>query len=110
MIALASRQELQTRQPLAAPAYKDSLKEEPLALDPLPPPSKFPLVCEKTQCIFCIGNEQLSYEQRTRKFRRVSHMMDHVENLHLRRVPLDSGLTFLFAGSVLVYGHEQLLF
>jgi hypothetical protein len=90
-VALASRQELQTRQPRSAPAYKGSLKEESPApaLDPSPPPSKFPLVCEKTQCIFCIGNERLSYEQRTRKFRRVSHMMDHVENFHLRGVSAD---------------------
>ena len=26
-------------------------------------------------------------EERTRTFRRVSHMMDHVENLHLRKQP-----------------------
>jgi hypothetical protein len=95
-IALASRQELQTRQRRSAPPCKDPLKD-PLkkdspvpapafapALDLFPPPSKFPLVCEKTQCIFCIGNERLSYEQRTRKFGRPTHMMDHVENLHLR--------------------------
>ena len=92
MIALASRQELQTRKPRSAPSYKDPLKEESLAsaLDPFLPPSKFPLVCEKTQCIFCIGNERLSYEQRTRTFRRVSHMMDHVENLHFRKVSLNA--------------------
>lgn len=91
-IALASRQELMTRQRRSAPACKDPLKEEsPVpapapALDPFLPASKFPLVCEKTQCIFCIGNERLSYEQRTRKFRRVSYMWDHVENIHLRGV------------------------
>jgi len=94
-IALASRQELMTRQRRSAPACKDPLKEEsPVpapapALDPFLPASKFPLVCEKTQCIFCIGNERLSYEQRTRKFRRVSHMWDHVENIHLRGVPAE---------------------
>jgi len=85
-IALASRQELQTRQSRSAPASKGSLNDEssiPAAALDSPPLSTFPLVCEKTQCIFCIGNERLSYEQRTRKFRRVSHMMDHVENLHL---------------------------
>jgi hypothetical protein len=88
MIALASRQELQTRQPRSAPAYKDSVKEETPALDfdPLPPSSKFPLVCEKTQCIVCIGNERLSYKQQMRTFRRVSHIMDHIENIHLYRV------------------------
>ncbi|KAH9203768.1 hypothetical protein DL95DRAFT_418785 [Leptodontidium sp. 2 PMI_412] len=93
-IALASRKELMTRQPRSAPTCKDPLKEEyPIcapaptpALDPFPPASKFPLVCEKTQCVFCVGNESLSYWQRTRKFRRVSHMWDHVENIHLRDV------------------------
>ena len=44
---------------------------------------------EKTQCICCIGNEALSYEQRTRKFSRVSHMWDHVENIHLHGVPAE---------------------
>ncbi|KAH9204046.1 hypothetical protein DL95DRAFT_529410 [Leptodontidium sp. 2 PMI_412] len=96
-IALASRKELMTRQPRSAPTCKDPLKEEyPIcapaptpALDPFPPASKFPLVCEKTQCIFCVGNESLSYRQRTRKFRRASHMWDHVENIHLRDVPAE---------------------
>jgi hypothetical protein len=93
MVALASRQEFQTRKPRSPPAYKDPVKEEsPVpapALDPFPQPDKFPLVCKKTQCIICIGNERLPYEQRTRTFRRVSHMMDHVENLHLSKQPTD---------------------
>ncbi|PVH69879.1 hypothetical protein DL98DRAFT_578123 [Cadophora sp. DSE1049] len=96
-IALVSRKELMTRQRRSAPTCKDPLKgESPIcapiptpALDPLPPASKFPLVCKKTQCIFCIGDEALSYGQRTRKFRRPSHMWDHVENIHLRDVPAE---------------------
>jgi hypothetical protein len=85
-IALASRKELMTRQRRSTPACKDPLKEEsPAHL----PAGKFPLICEKTQCIFCVGNEALSYEQRTRKFRPVSHMWDHVENIHLRGVPAE---------------------
>jgi hypothetical protein len=102
-IALASRKELMTRQRRSTPACKNPLKEEsPVpspalapALDPFLPASKFSLVMEKTQCISCIGNEALSYEQRTRKFSRVSHMWDHVENTHLRgvlaeqRIPCD---------------------
>lgn len=93
MVVLASRQELQTRQPRSDSARKAPLKEEsssPIpALDSSSPHDKFPLICEKTQCIFCIGNEQLSYEQRTRKFRRVSHMWDHVVNVHLRKLPVE---------------------
>ncbi|PMD60550.1 uncharacterized protein K444DRAFT_528197, partial [Hyaloscypha bicolor E] len=50
---------------------------------------EFPVVCQKTQCIFCIGNERLPYEQRTRTFNRVSHMWDHVENVHLSKVPAE---------------------
>lgn len=39
----------------------------------------------KTQCVFCIENERLSYEERTRTFRRVSHMVDHVESVSNQR-------------------------
>jgi hypothetical protein len=75
-----------TRQRRSTPAYKDPLKEEsPAHLSA----SKFLLICKKIQCIFCVGNEALSYEQRTRKFRRVSHIWDHVENIHLRKVPAE---------------------
>ena len=83
MVALASRQE--TQKPRSSPAYEAPVKEE----SPRPEPSpmaveEFPLVCEKTQCIICIGNERYSYEKRSRCFQRVSHMMDHVENVHLK--------------------------
>ncbi|RFU29061.1 hypothetical protein B7463_g7279, partial [Scytalidium lignicola] len=86
MITLASRQEFQTRKPLSPPASKYPIKNES-SPDPSPTPEEFPLACKKTQCIICIGNEQLSYEQRMRTFKRVSHMWDHVENVHLRHIP-----------------------
>jgi len=82
LVALASRQELQTRQPRLPPDSQNPLEENPPV-----PADEFPLVCEKTQCIFCIGNERLSYKQQTRTFNRVSHMWDHVENVHLSKVP-----------------------
>lgn len=90
IVALASWQEVQTRKPLSPPpanedVLKDVLKEEHLGLDLLPKDEEFPLVCKKTQCIFCLGNERYSYKKRTRTLRRVSHMMDHVENVHLKR-------------------------
>jgi hypothetical protein len=87
-VALASRQEFQTRtrKPRSVPASKDLIKKESPAPEPFPPPGEFPLVCEKTQCIICIGNERLSYEQRTRTFKRVSHMWDHVEDVHLSKL------------------------
>jgi len=68
MVALASRREFQTRKSRSAPAFKDLVKRESPAPGPLPPPDGFPVVCKKTQCILCIGNERLSYEQRTRTF------------------------------------------
>jgi hypothetical protein len=89
MTALASRQEFQTHKPRLAPAPQVLIKKERPDPDPFPQPHEFPLVCEKTQCIICIGNEQLPYKQRTRAFRRVSHMMDHVENLHLSKLLAD---------------------
>jgi Protein of unknown function (DUF3435) len=87
-VALASRQEFQTRtrKPRSVPASKDLIKGESPAPEPFPPPGEFPLVCKKTQCIICIGNERLSYEQRTRTFKRVSHMWDHVEDVHLSKL------------------------
>jgi hypothetical protein len=87
-VALASRQEFQTRtrKPRSVPASKDLIKEESAAPEPFSPPGEFPLVCKKTQCIICIGNERLPYAQRTRTFKRVSHMWDHVERIHLKGV------------------------
>ena len=93
MIALASRQELQTRKPRSAPTLHILTKEEYLNPDPFLQPYAFPLACEKTQCVFCIGNERLSYKDRTRAFRRVSHMMDHVEDLHFSKLSVGQIMT-----------------
>jgi hypothetical protein len=91
MTALSSRQENQTHKPrltrASLPASKQQSPSPPLQLP------KFPVVCEKTQCIFCLGNEQLSYEQRTFTFRRVSHMMDHVERVHLKHQSVTERVT-----------------
>jgi len=37
----------------------------------------------------CFGNEQLPYKQQMCAFRRVSHIMDHVENSHLSKLLVD---------------------
>jgi hypothetical protein len=87
MVALASKQETQRQRP--SPACEAPVKEESPDPDPSPTPVEIPLVCNKTQCIFCIGNQRYSYEKRTRSFRRVSHMMDHVENVHLKYLAAD---------------------
>ena len=82
MVALASRQE--TQKPRSSPAYEAPVKEASPRPESLPTPAEFPLICYKTQCIFCIGNERYSHEKRTCCFPCVSHMMDHVENVHLK--------------------------
>jgi len=82
MVALASRQEAQ--KPRSSSAYEAPVKEESPRPDPFPAPAEFPVVCHKTQCIICIGNDRYPYKKRMRTFRRVSHMMDHVENVHLK--------------------------
>ena len=81
-VALASKQETQRQR--ISPACEALVKEESPRPDPSPAPVEIPLICKKTQCIICIGNERYSYEKRTRCFRRVSHMMDHVDNVHLK--------------------------
>ncbi|KAL5625695.1 hypothetical protein FOBRF1_000038 [Fusarium oxysporum] len=91
MVALACRREI--RGPILK-KDEENLTTIP-ALDDKdkgPPPAEvvnpFPLILEKTQCIYCVGDEKLSQADRTRKFSRVSHMMDHVERVHLRREPV----------------------
>ncbi|EOO01307.1 hypothetical protein UCRPA7_3197 [Phaeoacremonium minimum UCRPA7] len=86
MVALASRREM--RGPRPSPPCGSSSAGR---LSDLPPAMKYeeiPLVLSRTQCISCVGDETLSYKDRTRTFSRVSHMMDHVENVHLRRGPV----------------------
>jgi len=59
MTALCSQQEHQTHKPRLTKASLSNSKQQ----SPSPPPKlpSFPIVCKKRQCIFCLGNEQLSY-------------------------------------------------
>jgi Protein of unknown function (DUF3435) len=86
MVALCSRREApQSRQRL--PTFRqDPIKEESPEPE-LPDPELFPLVCAKTQCPICIGDERLTYSSRTFCYKRPSHMMDHVERAHLHKMP-----------------------
>jgi hypothetical protein len=84
MVALCSRPEVQQRKrrkQLFAPTHP--IKEESPDVEP------FPLLCVKTQCPICIGDEQMTYTKRTFCYRRPSHMMDHVERAHLKGVSAD---------------------
>jgi hypothetical protein len=74
---VAPRYQLQPRLP-----PRTMFKEESPEVGPLAP--VIPLVCGKSQCIFCIGDESKSYEQRVGSFCRPAKMMDHVERIHLK--------------------------
>ncbi|KAG9244780.1 hypothetical protein BJ878DRAFT_479840 [Calycina marina] len=74
---VASRYRLRVTQPLPT-----NFKENPPKVKPTE--HIFPLVCSKTQCPFCIGDESKSYEERTGSFCRPAKMMDHVERRHLK--------------------------
>jgi hypothetical protein len=84
LVELASRQELLTRKLRASANQNILIKVESPSPDLFPQPSDFPLVYQKIQCIFCLGREQLPYKQRIRPFSKVSHMMDHIERVHMR--------------------------
>jgi hypothetical protein len=83
MLVLCSRREVprQYRLWVTLPA-QPVIKEESPDVDPIS--CVFPLVCSKTQCLFCIGDESKSYKQRIGSFCRPAKMMDHVERIHLR--------------------------
>ena len=81
MVRLAARREVRQARPLLlTPA--ESRESSPVK--EMESKHEFPLLLGKTQCVYCVGDEQLPYNTRMRTFKRVSHMMDHVENVHLR--------------------------
>ncbi|KAH6661772.1 FluG domain-containing protein [Halenospora varia] len=79
MLALCHRREVPRRYRLRV-----TLPQPPLVKEESPDLEPFPLVCAKTQCPFCIGDESKSYKERMGSFCRVSKMRDHVERIHLR--------------------------
>lgn len=83
MLALCSRCEVPQRFRLRVTLpMQPIVKEESPDIDPLS--TVFPLLCGKTQCLFCIGDELKSYEERIGSFCRPAKMMDHVERVHLK--------------------------
>ncbi|KAL2360741.1 hypothetical protein RJZ56_006378 [Blastomyces dermatitidis] len=50
----------------------------------------FPIVCPATQCLFCLGNNQLAYDTRTYSFSRTDHLQRHVRDTHLRYLAADA--------------------
>ncbi|KAF7944137.1 hypothetical protein EAE96_010541 [Botrytis aclada] len=80
MLALCGCREIPQRYMRRAKIPAQSIIEKDLPeTDPF-----FPLVCSKSQCPFCIGDETRSYEQRIGSFCRPAKMMDHVERVHLK--------------------------
>jgi hypothetical protein len=90
-VALCSRQEIPRRldtRPQSSStegSSEDSLTEDSSTESSRtsPEPDPVPLICEKTQCIFCIGKPGVS------TFSRPAKMMDHVES-HLRKEPAET--------------------
>ena len=80
MVALCCRREVQRPKPRSIIVQQEPIKEES------PAPEPFPLLCKKTQCPICIGDERMTYEKRTFSYCRPSKMMDHVESAHLRKI------------------------
>ncbi|KFZ25256.1 hypothetical protein V502_00270 [Pseudogymnoascus sp. VKM F-4520 (FW-2644)] len=68
MVALSGRQVQCHKSQLSKSSSASSLGESPMVKEESPVPNTFPLICEKTQCIFCIGDDRQSYDRRMRKF------------------------------------------
>ena len=51
-----------------------------------PGPDPFPLLMDRKQCPRCIGDEKLSYEERTFKYCRPAVMYDHFDRKHARQL------------------------
>ena len=66
---------------------------------PRPPPN--PQSCLNTQCIFCLGNQQLRPETRFFCFCRPRKAREHVENVHLRHLNAHDPLDCPLCGKVL---------
>lgn len=82
MLTLCHRREVARRYRLQRkpPAQRFVKEESPEET----PPFVFPLICGRTQCIFCIGDDSKSYEDRMSSFCRPNKMMNHVEGQHLK--------------------------
>jgi hypothetical protein len=46
-----------------------------------------PIVCPRTQCIFCLGSSELPFKARTFTFSRIDGMRRHAEKKHLMHMP-----------------------
>jgi hypothetical protein len=79
MVVLSYRREVQCCK-CSSRACSESSVEQPLPEDP------FPLICKKTQCIICIGDDRSTYEYRMRTYATPNKMMNYVVS-YLQGVP-----------------------
>lgn len=81
MVALSRRQEQEVQHSNHSSRESSEFSEEqPLCEDP------FSLLCKKTQCIICIGDDRSICKYRTRTYATSHKMMNHVGS-HLKEVP-----------------------
>jgi hypothetical protein len=77
MVSLCGKRETARRNYIRRRAQADvTVKEES------PGPDPFPLLMDRKQCPYCIGDESLSYEERTFKYCRPAVMYDHFDRKH----------------------------
>jgi hypothetical protein len=79
MIVLCNRRETVKRNRIRRKGLAD-VKEESPGLDPCP------LLMHRMQCPRCIGDERLSYEERTFKYCRPAVMYDHFDKKHAKQL------------------------
>ncbi|TAQ84695.1 hypothetical protein B7494_g6982 [Chlorociboria aeruginascens] len=82
IVSLVSRRE--TRQLRLSTPCEDSPPEDLPEEKLLPDNEQIPLVINKRQCIYCVGDTVLLLKVRLRKFSKPSNMMTYVENVHLK--------------------------
>ncbi|KAK4107064.1 hypothetical protein N656DRAFT_840631 [Canariomyces notabilis] len=81
MVSLCDKRETRKRDCVRQRARTDVVvKEESPGLD------SFPLLMDKKQCPLCIGDETLSYEERTFKYCRPAVMCDHFDRKHVQQL------------------------
>ncbi|KAN0087176.1 Protein of unknown function (DUF3435) domain containing protein [Elaphomyces granulatus] len=80
MVALCDKRETVKREIRRRAPAVVMVKETP------PEPDPFPLLMQRTQCPRCIGDEGLSYEERTFKYCRPSVMYDHFDREHAKQL------------------------
>lgn len=83
IIALCSRREDQRPKQRPSKVSQALIKEESSNVEPIP------LVCAKTQCPICIGDERLTFKEQTFSYSCAQDMTRHVERAHLKGRPSD---------------------